>query len=186
VSSTPEPRPAGVGASGVEVVGRGLVEVEVRDGVGLGGVEAGGLIDELDRELVLGRSARGRNGRRLVRQVEVEEDGRDDGRIGQVGGAQGRVADDATAYQGRSANFLLNVHGRWSDASQDERGIAWCRELFEATAPFATGEAYVNFMTGEEGDRVASAYGSNYDRLVEIKRRYDPTNLFRMNQNIRP
>jgi len=106
--------------------------------------------------------------------------------IGQLGGAQGRVADDATAYQGRSAAFLMNVHGRWSDPAKDDEVIGWCRELFAAAAPYATGEAYVNFMTGEEGDRVESAYGASYERLVELKNRYDPGNLFRMNQNIRP
>ena len=104
----------------------------------------------------------------------------------QVGGAQARVPDDATAYQGRSAAYVMNVHGRWSDASQDEGGIAWCRDLWNALAAYATGEAYVNFMTEEEGERLESAYGSSYQRLVELKNRYDPSNLFRMNQNIRP
>ena len=106
--------------------------------------------------------------------------------LGQVGGAQGRVPDDATAYQGRSAEYVMNVHGRWSDASQDEDCIEWCRDLWNAVAQYATGEAYVNFMTEEEGDRLESAYGSSYERLVELKNRYDPGNLFRMNQNIRP
>ena len=104
----------------------------------------------------------------------------------QVGGAQARVSDDATAYQGRSAAFVMNVHGRWSDASQDEGGIAWCRALWNALTPYATGEAYVNFMTEDEGERLESAYGSSYQRLVELKNRYDPQNLFRMNQNIPP
>ena len=104
----------------------------------------------------------------------------------QVGGAQGRVPDEATAYQGRSAAYVMNVHGRWSDASQDEGGIRWCRDLWNAIAQYATGEAYVNFMTEEEGDRLESAYGASYSRLVELKNRYDPGNLFRMNQNIPP
>jgi FAD/FMN-containing dehydrogenase len=104
----------------------------------------------------------------------------------QVGGAQSRVPDDATAYQGRSAAYVMNVHGRWSDASQDETCIAWCRDLWNAMAPHATGEAYVNFMTEDDGGRVESAYGSSYARLVELKNRYDPGNLFRMNQNIKP
>jgi FAD/FMN-containing dehydrogenase len=106
--------------------------------------------------------------------------------FGQLGGATSRVADDATAYQGRSAAYVMNVHGRWSDAAKDEACIAWCRDLFAATAPYATGEAYVNFMTGEEGDRLEDAYGDSYQRLVELKNRYDPGNLFRMNQNIPP
>ena len=103
-----------------------------------------------------------------------------------LGGAQGRVSNDATAYQGRNAAFLMNVHGRWSDASQDEGGVRWCRELWNATGQYATGEAYINFMTEEEGDRLESAYGSSYQRLVELKNRYDPSNLFRLNQNIPP
>ena len=64
--------------------------------------------------------------------------------------------------------------------------IAWARWLFEATAPFAAGSAYVNFMPDDENDRIEKAYGANYRRLSEIKGRYDPENLFRMNQNIRP
>lgn len=106
--------------------------------------------------------------------------------FGQLGGAQGRVPDEATAYQGRKSAFVMNVHGRWSDPARDEACIAWCRDLFEATAPFATGEAYVNFMTGEEAGRLEDAYGDSYQRLVELKNRYDPGNLFRMNQNIPP
>jgi FAD/FMN-containing dehydrogenase len=106
--------------------------------------------------------------------------------LAQMGGAQGRVADEATAYQGRSAKFLMNVHGRWDDPDKDDTCIAWCRELWKAMEPFATGEAYVNFMTDDEEGRVESAYGSSYDRLVAVKNRYDPQNLFRMNQNIAP
>jgi FAD/FMN-containing dehydrogenase len=104
----------------------------------------------------------------------------------QMGGAQGRIPEDATAYQGRKAQFVMNVHGRWSDPSQDDTCIAWCRDLFNASAPYATGEAYVNFMTEEEAHRVADAYGSSYERLVALKDKYDPTNLFRLNQNIPP
>jgi FAD/FMN-containing dehydrogenase len=63
---------------------------------------------------------------------------------------------------------------------------AWAREFFQASAPYASAGGYVNFMTEEEGDRVAAAYGSNYDRLVQIKKRYDPENIFHHNQNIKP
>ena len=106
--------------------------------------------------------------------------------FGQVGGLQGRVPDDATAYQGRSASYIMNVHGRWSDAAQDENCIGWCRDLWNAVGQYATGEAYVNFMTEEEGARLPEVYGSSYGRLLALKNRYDPGNLFRMNQNIRP
>jgi FAD/FMN-containing dehydrogenase len=80
----------------------------------------------------------------------------------------------------------MNVHGRWSASDRDEACIGWARELFRAAAPFATGSVYVNFLTGDESDRVRAAYGGNYERLVALKDRYDPTNLFQMNQNIRP
>ncbi|HEX6534605.1 MAG TPA: FAD-binding oxidoreductase [Gemmatimonadaceae bacterium] len=104
----------------------------------------------------------------------------------QLGGMVSRVARDATAYAHRDAAFVLNVHGRWSDPAKDAECIAWARELFQAAAPYATGGVYVNFLTADESERVAAAYGRNYERLTELKGRYDPTNLFRANQNIRP
>ena len=104
----------------------------------------------------------------------------------QLGGAVSRVAPEATAYTHRDAQFVLNVHGRWGDPANDAKCIAWARQLFQAAAPFATGGVYVNFLTQEEGDRVRAAYGVNYDRLVTLKKKYDPMNLFRLNQNIRP
>ena len=106
--------------------------------------------------------------------------------IGQLGGAMGRVPADATAYADRDAAFAMNVHGRWETEAEDAAGIAWCREVFRQAAPYATGGAYVNFLTDEEGGRVKDAYGANYDRLAAIKRTYDPDNLLRMNQNIPP
>jgi FAD/FMN-containing dehydrogenase len=106
--------------------------------------------------------------------------------LGAIGGATARPRSDATAYAHRDAQFVMNVHGRWDDAADDQRGIRWAREFFNATAPFATGGVYVNFLTADEGERVKSAYGPNYDRLAGVKRRYDPANLFRVNQNIVP
>ena len=104
----------------------------------------------------------------------------------QLGGAISQVPQAATAYGHREAQFAMNVHGRWADQEKDEACIGWARDLFKAAAPFSTGAVYVNFMTQDEGERVRAAYGSNYDRLVQLKRKYDPTNLFRLNQNIRP
>jgi FAD/FMN-containing dehydrogenase len=104
----------------------------------------------------------------------------------QLGGAVGRVPQSATAYTHRDAQYVLNVHGRWADPAKDDECIAWARGVFDATVPFATGGVYVNFLTQEEGARVGAAYGENYQRLVAVKDRYDPTNLFRVNQNIRP
>jgi len=105
--------------------------------------------------------------------------------IAHVGGAMARVDANATAWANRDAHFIMNAHTRWRDKAQDSACIAWARQLFEATAPFASGSVYVNFMPEDENERVEKAYGANYWRLAEIKRRYDPDNFFRMNQNIR-
>jgi FAD/FMN-containing dehydrogenase len=104
----------------------------------------------------------------------------------QLGGAVSRVPNDATAYGHRDGEFVLNVHGRWESRAKDAACIGWARDLFQATGPFATGNVYVNFLTQDEGDRVRAAYGRNYDRLSNLKNKYDPSNLFRLNQNIRP
>jgi len=106
--------------------------------------------------------------------------------IGLIAGAANRVAADATAYGQRDTRFVLNVHGRWGDPADDGRCIAWARDFFKASAPYASAGAYVNFMTEDEAGRIATAYGSSYARLVQIKRRYDPENIFHMNQNIKP
>ena len=106
--------------------------------------------------------------------------------FGAIGGATTRPAPDSAAYAHRDALFVMNVHGRWTDKADDERCIRWARDYFKASAPFASGGVYVNFLTADEGDRVKAAYGQNYDRLAQIKRKYDPTNLFSMNQNIQP
>ena len=106
--------------------------------------------------------------------------------FGAIGGATARPAPGSTAYAHRDARFVMNVHGRWDDAADDERCIRWARDFFNASAPFASGGVYVNFLTADEGDRVRSAYGPNYDRLARVKRNYDPANLFRVNQNISP
>jgi FAD/FMN-containing dehydrogenase len=107
--------------------------------------------------------------------------------LAQLGGQVNRVAADATAYPHRSVEYVVNVHTRWSDPADDKKCVAWARELFAAMAPHATGGVYVNFMPDDEGARVRSgAYGANYDRLVQLKAKYDPANLFRMNQNVAP
>ncbi|KJS31373.1 MAG: FAD-linked oxidase [Desulfatitalea sp. BRH_c12] len=105
--------------------------------------------------------------------------------MGLIAGAANRVPSNAMAYAHRDARFVLNVHGRWDQAADDTACIEWARAFFEAAAPYASAGAYVNFMTGDESARVASAYGANYRRLQEIKRKYDPDNMFRNNQNIR-
>ncbi len=106
--------------------------------------------------------------------------------MGVLGGAVSRVAPDATAYCDRESKYVMNVHGRCASAAEDDATISWARGVFKATAPFASGGAYVNFMTQDEGERVPAAYGPNYARLAEIKAKYDPENLFRMNHNVAP
>ena len=106
--------------------------------------------------------------------------------IGCIAGAANRVAPTAMAWGHRDAKYVLNVHGRWEAASDDSTVIEWARAFFKASQPFASGGAYVNFMTGEEGGRVEAAYGANFARLQQIKRTVDPENVFRHNQNIRP
>jgi FAD/FMN-containing dehydrogenase len=106
--------------------------------------------------------------------------------IAHVGGAMARVPPNATAWPNRDAHFIMNVHTRWRDRAQDAACVSWARQLFDAVTPFASGSVYVNFMPEDETERVEKAYGPNYRRLADIKHRYDPDNLFRMNQNIQP
>jgi FAD/FMN-containing dehydrogenase len=104
--------------------------------------------------------------------------------VGHLGGQINRVPTDATAFPRRDVEFVVNVHTRWRDPAQDTACIDWARNLFQALAPHAMGSVYVNFMPADETDRIRGAFGSNYARLAEAKRRYDPQNLFRLNQNI--
>jgi FAD/FMN-containing dehydrogenase len=106
--------------------------------------------------------------------------------IATLGGQTGRAQSEAMAYSSRDANYVLNVHARWETAAEDERCIDWAREFFTRTQPYASDGAYINFLTDDETDRIAFAYGASYERLVELKKKFDPTNLFRVNQNILP
>ena len=106
--------------------------------------------------------------------------------IAHIAGAANRIPADAMAYGHRDARFVMNVHGRWNDATQDATCIGWARAFFDATAPHASGGTYVNFMTEDESGRVTAAYGANYARLADIKKRHDPDNVFHLNQNIKP
>jgi FAD/FMN-containing dehydrogenase len=106
--------------------------------------------------------------------------------LGLVGGKANTHDPAETAYPHRSALYAMNVHTRWEDAADDARCIAWAREFFKAAAPHAAGTVYINFLTEEETGRIAEAYGANYARLAQVKQKYDPDNLFRSNQNIRP
>jgi FAD/FMN-containing dehydrogenase len=101
-------------------------------------------------------------------------------------GAAGRVASDATAFAHRADQYDLLILSQWDDPEDSERNIAWSRRLFDAMAPHVQDAVYVNNLGAEGPERVRSAYGRNAPRLAEVKRVYDPTNLFRLNQNIPP
>jgi FAD/FMN-containing dehydrogenase len=100
-----------------------------------------------------------------------------------------RVDPKETALGVRDASYLYSLDTSWTDHADDQRAIAWTRDAWAEMQDYSNGGAYLNFPgQGEEGETLLRAsYGSdNYDRLVEMKNKYDPTNLFRMNQNIRP
>jgi hypothetical protein len=103
-----------------------------------------------------------------------------------LGGAAARIAAAETAFGDRGSPFVINLLANWSDASDDAANIAWIRNLFKTLRPSMTPGVYVNFMSGDEDDRVPEAYRERWDRLVEVKSHYDPTNFFRLNQNIPP
>ena len=105
----------------------------------------------------------------------------------QLGGAISRVGEHETAAGNREAAYVLNIQSAWEDAEQSDKHIEWTRAFWRDMRPFSSGGVYVNFLSEGEGDaRVRAAYPGNYERLVELKNKYDPTNLFRMNQNIKP
>jgi FAD/FMN-containing dehydrogenase len=105
-----------------------------------------------------------------------------------LGGAPGRVPAAATAFGKRDAPFLMTLETTWTDPADTERSTAWSREKWAAMQRFSDGGLYLNFAGfGEEKEALVRAgYGENYDRLAALKARYDPGNLFRMNQNIKP
>jgi FAD/FMN-containing dehydrogenase len=103
-----------------------------------------------------------------------------------INGACHRVAPESTAFAYRDASFAPVIAGMWPDAENDEANIAWVRDYYQATAPHSEEGGYVNFMAGDDQDRIRANYKGNYDRLAELKGRYDPGNLFRHNQNIAP
>jgi FAD/FMN-containing dehydrogenase len=101
-------------------------------------------------------------------------------------GAANRVPEDATAFPNRSFPYNLHIIGAWNDPWSDAEGTAWTRDFYERMRPHFSQRSYVNFDDLKESSRVENAYGPNYGKLAEIKERYDPDNMFRSNQNIRP
>ena len=103
-----------------------------------------------------------------------------------LGGAINRVAADATAYPHRSAPFAVHIQGHWVDESDDAACVEWTRELHEVLREFGTGGEYVNNQTDTDADRVRAAFGGNYDRLAEVKAKWDPDDRLRSTQHVEP
>jgi hypothetical protein len=104
-----------------------------------------------------------------------------------LGGAVGREDPDSTAFEDRRATHAMTIDAVWREPSASGASIAWVQNFWEAVRPHSTGRVYVNFLGQEGQDRVRAAYGAaKYERLRTLKRKYDPTNFFRMNQNIVP
>jgi FAD/FMN-containing dehydrogenase len=105
------------------------------------------------------------------------------------GGAVTRVRSADTAFSTRN-KFMVSIDGNWYDKSENDSQIAWVRQAWDKVRPHSTGAVYLNFLGAEDqgtGDAmIRSAFGGNYDRLVQVKRKYDPANLFHINQNIKP
>jgi hypothetical protein len=103
-----------------------------------------------------------------------------------LGGAAGQVDANETAFGDRTAPFIMNLLANWADSSDDEKHISWIRHTFNQLRPAMKPGVYVNFMSGDEQDRVPEAYHQRWDRMVAVKTHYDPKNLFRLNQNVLP
>jgi hypothetical protein len=107
--------------------------------------------------------------------------------VEELGGAISRVGRDETAFGERSAPYSLIITSEWIDPAESEKNIQWARKFWEAMQPFESEAVYVNYLGTEGEDRIKAAYGpAKYERLVALKNKYDPTNFFRLNQNIKP
>jgi FAD/FMN-containing dehydrogenase len=103
-----------------------------------------------------------------------------------INGACHDVAADETAFGHRDAKYAAVIAGMWPDPADNEANTAWVKDYYAAIEPHSQPGGYVNFAAGDDQGKVAENYGANYGRLREVKRRYDPDNLFRLNQNIVP
>jgi len=106
--------------------------------------------------------------------------------LNHFGGAMSRIANDATPFAHRDALFAFSPDALWDKPEETEAHVNWAKGYWQALRSYSPRGAYINFLTDEGQDRVRESYQGNYDRLVQIKRKYDPTNLFRLNQNIKP
>ncbi|MFI7068293.1 FAD-binding oxidoreductase [Kribbella sp. NPDC050124] len=103
-----------------------------------------------------------------------------------INGACHRVTPDATAFAYRDATFATVIAGMWPDPADNEANTQWVQSYYDALAPHSEPGGYINFMSGDDQGRIRDNYKQNYDPLVEVKRKYDPGNLFHLNQNIAP
>ena len=106
--------------------------------------------------------------------------------IEMYGGAASRVGPGDTAFAQRQAEYDIGIMAQWTDSADADRHIAWARGLYDALKPYSSGSYLLNFLAEESPDTIRAAFGRNYPRLVEIKNKYDPTNFFSLNQNVRP
>jgi len=106
----------------------------------------------------------------------------------QLGGAIKDIGEDDTAYSYRNAEFALNINTQWTKDSAPDKHIEWARKTQELAKPYSMGSGYINFASQDESEeRVVATYGNKkYERLASLKRKYDPDNFFRLNQNIKP
>ena len=103
-----------------------------------------------------------------------------------INGAVHRVGATETAFAHREANFATVIAGMWPDPAANEANTKWVKDYYAATAPLSESGGYINFMAGDDQSRIKDNYGVNYERLVQVKRTWDPDNLFHLNQNIAP
>jgi len=105
----------------------------------------------------------------------------------QIGGALNRLDDDHSPVGNRDAHYVLNIAGSWQQGDEDPANIEWAREAWNDMKPFSTGGTYINFLTADEGpERIEAAIGKALQRLAVVKAKWDPTNVFRTNRNIKP
>ena len=123
---------------------------------------------------------------RLVEAVATIPSAETQIELAYLGGAAARVGADETAFGDRTSPFILNLLANWSEPSADAGNVAWIRGVFNKLRPAMKPGVYVNFMSGDEQDRVPEAYQQRWDRMVTIKSQYDPNNFFRLNQNVSP
>ncbi|MEM7539966.1 MAG: FAD-binding oxidoreductase [Pseudomonadota bacterium] len=105
------------------------------------------------------------------------------------GGPSSQIGETETAFAHRDAQYDLGIVGQWTDEKEDAEHMQWARDAYTAMEPHSSGRIYANLMGADqmtEIDQLRAAFGANYERLVEVKRKYDPANFFRLNQNIKP